>query len=194
MSKRSGLLFSIVLALFVSHVSGANFAGFNTGPFYSIVGSFISPTVPTPLRVVFDGPVPTDTFIFITSSDPMVLDVAFGGVTIPAGQSSATVFVNALGLGIVRLMAQYNATRVTTEVAVVLEVPIFPNLNIEPLDGAVRLTWTTNAADYLLETNGVLANPAGWGVLTSNYSILNTNYIVTNATTDAASFYRLRKP
>ena len=82
MSKRSGLLFSIVLALFVSHVSGANFAGFNTGPFYSIVGSFISPTVPIPLRVVFDGPVPTDTFIFITSSDPMVLDVAFGGVTI----------------------------------------------------------------------------------------------------------------
>jgi hypothetical protein len=69
-----------------------------------------------------------------------------------------------------------------------------PRLNITALPGAVRLTWTTNATGYLLETNSALALSAGWGVLTSNYSVLNTNFAVTNAFDDAARFYRLRKP
>jgi hypothetical protein len=67
-------------------------------------------------------------------------------------------------------------------------------LFIAALPGAVRLTWTTNATGYLLETNSALTLAANWGVLTSNYSVLNTNYAVTNAVGDATRFYRLHKP
>ena len=69
-----------------------------------------------------------------------------------------------------------------------------PKLNIAPLPGAVRLTWTTNATGYLLETNSALTLPTGWGVLTSNYSVLNTNYAVTNTIGDSTRLYRLHKP
>jgi len=69
-----------------------------------------------------------------------------------------------------------------------------PTLNIAALPGAVRLTWTTNATGYLLETNNALTIPAGWGVLTSNYSVLDTNFAVTNAIGGAMLFYRLHQP
>ncbi len=58
----------------------------------------------------------------------------------------------------------------------------------------MRLSWTTNATGFLLETNGTLTIPAGWGVLSSNYGILATNYAVTDAVGNAARFYRLHKP
>jgi len=67
-----------------------------------------------------------------------------------------------------------------------------PTLQIRALPGAVQLSWTTNATGYLLETNGTFTLPAGWGVLTSNYSVLSTNYVVTNAASGAARFFRLR--
>jgi hypothetical protein len=72
--------------------------------------------------------------------------------------------------------------------------PNRPTLNIASLPGAVRLTWTTNATDYLLETNGALTFLAGWNLLTSNYSVLSTNFAVTNAIGVPAKFYRLHKP
>lgn len=67
-------------------------------------------------------------------------------------------------------------------------------LKIAPQNGAVQLTWPTNATGYLLETNSSLSLLTGWGVLTSNYSVLNADFAVTNATSSAARFYRLHKP
>jgi hypothetical protein len=58
----------------------------------------------------------------------------------------------------------------------------------------VQLSWTTNATGYLLETNGAPGLSAGWGVLASNYSVLTTNYAVTDAIGGAMRFYRLHKP
>lgn len=72
--------------------------------------------------------------------------------------------------------------------------PNRPTLNIAALPGAVRLKWTTNATGYLLESNSALTLPAGWGVLTSNHSVLATNYAVTNTLGPATRFYRLHKP
>ncbi len=69
-----------------------------------------------------------------------------------------------------------------------------PMLNIASLPDAVRLTWTTNASNYLLETNGVLSIPVGWGVLASNYAVLNNHHAVTNPLASGARFFRLRKP
>ncbi len=69
-----------------------------------------------------------------------------------------------------------------------------PRLNIVALSpGAVRLTWPTNSFGYQLETNHAVTLPNGWGVLTTNYSVIGTNYAVTNAVNNAARFYRLRK-
>jgi hypothetical protein len=69
-----------------------------------------------------------------------------------------------------------------------------PTLNIHALPGAVQLSWTTNAVGYVLETNNALTLPAGWGVLTSNFNVVATSYVVTNSTTGAGRFYRLHKP
>jgi hypothetical protein len=69
-----------------------------------------------------------------------------------------------------------------------------PTLEIRALPGAVQLSWTTNAVGYRLETNNALTLPAGWGVLTSTFNIVATNYVVTNSTAGAAKFYRLHKP
>jgi hypothetical protein len=69
-----------------------------------------------------------------------------------------------------------------------------PTLNILALPGAMQLSWKTNAVGYLLETNHALTLPAGWGVLTSNFNIVASNYVVTNSNAGAAKFYRLHKP
>jgi len=69
-----------------------------------------------------------------------------------------------------------------------------PRLNIAALPGAVRLTWTTNATGYVIETNNTLTFTAGWGVLTSNYNVLNADFAVTNSIGGATRFYRLHKP
>jgi hypothetical protein len=69
-----------------------------------------------------------------------------------------------------------------------------PRLNIALLSGAVRLTWTTNATRYLLETNSAVSFPAGWSVIASNYGILDTNHAFTNVLDGAARFYRLHLP
>ena len=192
--KPSGLLLSLLLVCFALRTSGADFLGFNTGPFYSIIGSADAPTVPTALEVQFDGPVLFDTFISITSSDPSRLIIPNGGVTIPTGQSRAIVLVSSFSQGSVTLIAFFQATAATNTVSVVSEVPVLPHLQIERLPVAARLTWTTNATGYLLETNSVITNSAGWGVLTTNYTILNTNFVVTNALSGTARFYRLQKP
>ncbi len=69
-----------------------------------------------------------------------------------------------------------------------------PRLNIvSVLPNAVRLTWSTNSFGYQLETNRSLSLPNGWGVLTTNYSVIGTNYAVTNAASDTTRFYRLRR-
>jgi hypothetical protein len=102
--------------------------------------------------------------------------------------------------GLVDELTIYNRALSASEIAAIHaaglsgKCPSRPTLNIAALPGAVRLTWTTNATGYLLETNSALTFPAGWGVLTSNYSVLNTNYAVTNALGGATRFYRLHKP
>lgn len=101
--------------------------------------------------------------------------------------------------GLVDELSIYNRTLSASDIAAIHAAGndgkcIRPELNIAPLPGAVRLTWTTNAVGYLLETNSALTLPAGWGVLTSNFSVLNTNFAVTNSVAGAVRFYRLHKP
>ncbi len=69
-----------------------------------------------------------------------------------------------------------------------------PRLDIVSLStNAVRLTWSTNSYGYQLQTNRSVTLPNGWGVLTTNYSVIGTNYAVTNVVNDTTRFYRLRR-
>ena len=67
------------------------------GPAFSFVdvGQNAAPTTPQPLIVTIPRAQPTDTFIDVFSGDPNALLIPNGGVTIPAGDTSATVLVNA---------------------------------------------------------------------------------------------------
>ncbi len=79
-------------------VSGtAAITAFSPALSYTDVGQMGSPTIPTPLTVTISNAVATDTVVPITSSDAASLTVVGGGVTIPAGQTSAAVLVNGLG-------------------------------------------------------------------------------------------------
>ena len=68
-----------------------------------------------------------------------------------------------------------------------------PRLKIAAIPNAVRVTWTTNSAGYLLQTNRSLSLTNGWGTYATNYSIIGTNFAVTNNINDPMRFYRLRK-
>jgi hypothetical protein len=63
------------------------------------VGAANSVTYPYPLVVRLDSAVASDTFVPLISSDPARLQIAGGGATVLAGQSQATVRVDALAAG-----------------------------------------------------------------------------------------------
>ncbi len=69
---------------------------------------------------------------------------------------------------------------------------VAPTIEIKPLSGAVRLSWPTNATGYLVETNNALAG--NWGLFTSNYNVVTTNFTLTNPASGATRFFRLRRP
>jgi hypothetical protein len=94
----------------------------------------------------------------------------------------------------VTLTASYAGVQSTATGVVISDVPARPVLSINTLPGAVRLAWTTNAVGFLLESNNMPASIAGWGVFTSNYFVLSTNYVVTNLLDDPVRFFRLRRP
>lgn len=68
------------------------------------VGTYIAQggsgdTLPVPLTLTLSSPVAADTFVPVVSSEPARLGVIGGGVTVLAGQSSATVQVSGLAGG-----------------------------------------------------------------------------------------------
>jgi large repetitive protein len=70
--------------------------GFGPALSFTDVGQTESPTFPTPLTVQISDVQLTNTFVAVTSSAPASLSVKDGGVTIPAGQTSAPVLVSGL--------------------------------------------------------------------------------------------------
>jgi hypothetical protein len=78
------------------------------------------PTVPAPLTVSIAQAVAADTFVTVTSGDPASLTVVGGGVTIPAGQTSAPVLVNGLAAAAgVTLTATFGTASLQATVRVV---------------------------------------------------------------------------
>ena len=79
------------------YVAGsATLVDFGPSPSFARVGQTGAPTIPTPLSVTLSNSVATDTFVMVMSSDPASLAVIGGGVTVPAGSTSAPVLVDGL--------------------------------------------------------------------------------------------------
>ena len=82
-------------------------------------------------------------------------------------------------LGLIDELSIYNRVLSASEISAIYAAGSdgkcnSPKLNIAALPGAVRLTWSTNATGYLLETNSALTLPASWGLLTSNLTASST--------------------
>lgn len=63
------------------------------------------PTFPDALTVTLNAPAPADTFISVLSVDENIVTVTGGGVTVPTGQTSASVLLTALAYGTISLTA-----------------------------------------------------------------------------------------
>ncbi|HEY3815770.1 MAG TPA: lamin tail domain-containing protein [Polyangiaceae bacterium] len=93
---------------------------FSPGASFTDVGQSGTPTIPTPLTVQISNVVATDTVVTVTSDTPASLTVVGGGVTIPAGQTSAPVLVNGLAQAAsVTLTATLGTVSLTATVRVV---------------------------------------------------------------------------
>ena len=66
-----------------------------------------------------------------------------------------------------------------------------PKLSIALSGTNVVLSWPTSITSWSLQAEPVLEFPGNWSILTNIPSLLNSEYIVTNAITSAAQFYRL---
>ena len=66
-----------------------------------------------------------------------------------------------------------------------------PKLSIALSGTNVVLSWPTSTTSWSLQAEPVLEFPGNWSILTNIPSLLNSEYIVTNAITSAAQFYRL---
>lgn len=80
-------------------------AAFEPAQSFSTIGSVSAATTPVPLTISIPAPLAADQFIEISSSNADELLVPSGGVTVPAGQTSAPVLVTALAAGDVELTA-----------------------------------------------------------------------------------------
>jgi hypothetical protein len=97
---------------------------------YANVGQVDAPTFPAPLTVTLSGPALADTPVAVTSPDPALV-VMGGGVTVPAGATSAPVLVTGVAQAqSVTLTATLGAVTLTAGVQVLdgTEVPTLASL------------------------------------------------------------------
>ncbi|MFT3766682.1 MAG: DUF4215 domain-containing protein [Minicystis sp.] len=105
--------------------------GFGPALSYTDVGQMGTPTFPTALTVQLSNAPATDTFVTVTSGDMNSLTVMGGGVTVPAGQTSAPVLVTGVAQAAsVTLTAQLGTTMLTANVRVLgaAEQPVIASL------------------------------------------------------------------
>jgi cysteine-rich repeat protein len=95
-------------------------AAFGPALSFTDVGQMGTPTFPTPLTVTLTNAPSSNTMVTITSSDTNSLTVVGGGVTVPAGQTTATVLVNGVAQSPkVTLTATLGAITLTADVRVI---------------------------------------------------------------------------
>jgi hypothetical protein len=101
------------------------------------------------------------------------------------------VFTGRYFQGRIDEVAIYNIALTFAQIKALYTASLTPVLSIAPLANAVVVSWPTNLAGYALQTNGSLG-VANWGTVSPPYSVVSTNYVVTNATTGSQLYYRLK--
>ena len=69
-----------------------------------------------------------------------------------------------------------------------------PRLAIRPAGSNLRLSWTTNGSNFILEHKGDLSMSSTWGAETAAPSREGTEFVVYVSRTPASRYYRLKKP
>lgn len=128
------------------------------------------PSAPTPATVVVTedgGPVSNNTFVAIGSSDATKRTVDGGGVTIPAGSTTAPIQYTALTLGQVTLTATLGLDTATATANVI--PPTDPKMSVTPFATVNKVVGTTQnlAANFSL-AGGITPSRVRWTVSGAN--------------------------
>ena len=91
-------------------------------------------------------------------------------------------------------VAVFNRALTATEIATIYQAGAPAYLSLASQPGGVVLSWSTNYAAYLLQTNNNLGNPAGWGVSALPYAIVGDLYTASDTNAAPQMFYRLVNP
>ncbi len=98
-----------------------------------------APTIPDPVTVTLSRAVSTDTFVTVTSSDEEALAVPNGGVTIPAGATSAPVLLEALVPDrTVTLSATVGDVTLSVDVSTIAADALPTVMDLDPAEVSVR--------------------------------------------------------
>jgi cytosine/adenosine deaminase-related metal-dependent hydrolase len=157
----------------------AALVGFDQPSSFVDVGATNAPTIPTPLNVQLTFAPTADTFVAIGSSDTGSLTVANGGVTIPAGQSSAQVLVSGIAQSAsVTLTATLGAANKTATVRVIGAAETPSVAAISPATATVAPGGTktfTVSLDFPAQAGGASVSlallPTNAGTVPANVSI-----------------------
>ena len=178
---------------------GLRLATFGPAQSYARVGRTASASFPTAVTVGLSRAAPSDTFVAIGSSDPNSLTVTGGGVTVPSGQTSATVLFDALAVSAdVTLTAQLSNVMLTAQVRVLdtteggtQVVSLSPAIaNITP-GGAANFTVGLDLPAATDTVVSLAANPSNAGTLPATVTVLadqlqaTFSYIDANMVTSA---------
>ncbi len=69
-----------------------------------------------------------------------------------------------------------------------------PRLDIALVSGQARVVWLTNLGGFILQSNGSIAQPLGWGDVPGTPGVFGSNFFRDFTPTNAPGFFRLRSP
>ncbi|WP_437813487.1 lamin tail domain-containing protein [Sorangium sp. So ce1078] len=154
-------------------------AAFGPAASFAYVGQTAAPTVPAPLEVTLSKPAAADTFVAVTSGDPAAIAVVGGGVTVPAGATSAAVLLDALvAAEAVTLTATLRDVSLTAAVSVLDPVEAPALAALDPASATVApggtVSFTVTLDIPALPDGAVVAlalDPPGAGTLPASVAI-----------------------
>ena len=110
---------------------------FGPAPAFVREGQMDVGTIPTPLEVTLSSIVASQTFVPITSNDETSVTVAGGGVTVPAGSSSAPVVLSGLQQALSVQLTATLTTALNADVRVIGSTEVPSVVSITPAMGIV---------------------------------------------------------
>ena len=156
----------------------AMLVGFGPAASFASVGQAAAPSFPEPLSVSIALPVGTDTFVAITPSSS-ALTIAGGGVTIPAGMTSAPVLITGVSqAAMVTLTATVGAVSLMADVRVLgaMEQPTLVSLTpsaVVPTGGKATLEIELDIPAPAGGTSVALAlDPANAGTIPASVTVV----------------------